>query len=327
MRSAKYPLFLFSTVLLWADANNARATCWLTSALASVSTTQNFTFPANSNGTKASQEPIVPFWSGSPDETYSCPRSTQELWLDTTDDLLVEGGSGTVFGPGIMGGINISNGSIFYNGFNVTTEGTFPASGKVPSAFLPWKYVGVRLVISDSTQARNITIYNKIAGYVFLTTEEYYHQRISGDPLTKVFVSGKITIPASCQLESGSVVFMPDTLSGEYGKAGAGGKIGTGISQPLTIRCLGGSDSATIDLHVTTNKAAGDDIVTTNPDVGVRVLDANHQTVSAKGGQISVSLDNGNVKVPLTYVPVAITGKNPKPGSYSAIETIIATLP
>lgn len=328
MRSAKYPLFLFSTALLWTEANNAMAaTCYLTSSIASVNASHNITFPANSNGTKASQEPIVPFWSGNANETYSCPAPTQELWFDSTDDHFIEGGSNTVFGPGITGGVNISDGSVFYNGTNVSTTGTFPASGPIPSLILAFKYAGVHLKISDSSEARDITLYNKLAGYMFLTTEDHYGGQIHGHPLTSVFISGKITIPASCQLTAGSVVVMPDTFSSDYRKAGAGGMVGTGTTQPLSIRCLGGSESATIDLVLMSHKTSVDDILTTNRNVGIRVLDANQNQLPARGGTLSVTLSNGDAKVPFTYVPVATNGLNPDPGSYSAIETIIATMP
>ena len=105
------------------------------------------------------------------------------------------------------------------------------------------------------------------------------------------------------------MVILPDTYSGDYGKAGTGAKVGTGTTQPMSIQCLGGSESATIDLHVTTSKVSGDDIVTSNPDVGVRVLDGSGNTVSANNGDVSATLSDGAVDVPFTYVPVAITGK------------------
>ena len=117
------------------------------------------------------------------------------------------------------------------------------------------------------------------------------------------------------------------TYSGEYSKAGTGATIGTGTSSPMSIKCLGGSETATIDLHVTTSKVSGDDIITSNPDVGVRVLDGNGNKVSANNGKLSTTLSDGVVDVPFTYIPVAITGKNPTPGDYSAIETITVTIP
>lgn len=325
-------LLLFCFVLLWSKADNAMATCGLTSAQSRVYLTQNITFAKNSNGTTANESPKATFWSGSPDETYTCPATSTQMFFCGTDDQYVAAQKGTVLGPGIYAGGYASDGSkttLAYGGcFGYSTSGEIPATGQMgKGALTSWTYAGVQLVIQDSNQARNITVDNKFVGTIFLTTEDYKHKEIPGGPLTYIYLSGNITIPASCSLASNGVVTLPDTYSGEYSKAGAGVKIGTGTTQPMSIKCLGGSESATIDLHITTSKVSGDDILTSNPDVGVRVLDGSGKTVSANNGKTSATLSAGEVDVPFTYVPVATTGKNPTPGDYSAIETITVTIP
>jgi len=329
----KTSLFLFCTVILWCKADNAMATCALTSATASVTITQDYNFKTNSNGSSVLGNGTAnTFWSGQQDEQYSCPQSTKALYFCSTDDQMTGGGTSTVLGPGISGGAYAYDGgswtTIEYSGcFGVSTSGIYNATGTLPGSLVKWKYAGVKLIITDSNQARNITVNNKLVGTIFLTTELLNKKTIGGSPLTRVYLTGTIHVPASCKLSSGSTIVLPDTYSGEYSKAGAGGKVGTGTSQTMSIACLGGSDSATIDLHVSTSKVSGDDIVTSNPDVGVRVLDGSGNTVSANNGKVSATLSDGAVNVPFSYVPVAITGKNPAPGDYSAIETISVTIP
>lgn len=331
MNMTKFSLCLCCILLIWLKADNAMATCALTSAISEADVNNNYVFPTNSNGTSVdSVWTATPFWSGSADETYSCPRDASLIGFCGTDDQYMAGGIATSFGPGIFGGAFVSNGNVTtgsYKGCFYLNKGSFKAQGTVPPGLSIWKYVEVGLKITDSTQARNITLDHKLAGYLYMVNEDYGDRTIGGAPLTRVYVSGTISIPAACTLASNSVVVLPDTYSGDYGKAGPGAKIGTGTTQPMSIKCSGGSASATIDLHVTTNKMSGDDIVTSNPDVGVRVLDSNGNAVSANNGKVSATLNDGAVDVPFTYAPVAITGKNPAPGDYSAIETITVTIP
>ncbi|HDR1956303.1 TPA: fimbrial protein [Enterobacter hormaechei] len=329
----KYALLVCCALFFWGKTDKAMATCSLTSSQASVSVNQNYTFSSNSSGTSSNETPkSVTFWSGNAGETYSCPAPTSYLGICGTDAQYIGGSTSSVLAPGITGGAYASDGNLTtldYGGcFAVgNTGGTWPAKGTMEGALQPWKYAGAKLYISDSTQARNITLNNVLVGTIFLTTSNYDGKKIGGAPLTKVYLSGTVSIPASCQLASSSVVVLPNTYAGEYSKAGTGGKVGTGTTQPMTIKCLGGSQSATIDLHVTTNKVSGDDIVTTNPDVGVRILDGSGNTVSANSGKVSATLNNGQVDVPFTYVPTAITGNPPTPGEYTAIETIAVTIP
>ncbi|WP_224235787.1 fimbrial protein [Klebsiella grimontii] len=332
MKLIKYGLFVFFAAFLWGKTDKVMATCSLTSALSNVTVNQNYTFSTNSNGAASREQPQnTAFWSGNSSETYVCPSESTWLGFCAADSNYLVNGTGTVLGPGINAKVYVSNGSgtASEDGgcYSVATSGHFPAKETIPPPLAQWKYVGIRVIINDSSQARNITINNILAGYVYLATENYNNKTIGGTPLTKVYLSGTITIPASCQLSSSSVVELPDTWSGDYSKAGTGVKVGTGTTQPMSIKCLGGSETATIDLHVTTNKVSGDDIVTSNSDVGVRVLDGSGNTISANNGKVSATLNNGTVDVPFTYVPVAITGKNPTPGDYSAIETITVTIP
>lgn len=319
--------------MLWCKADNAMATCGLTSAMSTVAITHDYTFNTNSNGSSVLSDGTAnTFWSGQQDEQYTCPQASKGLYFCSTDDQMTGGGTSTELAPGITGGAYAYDGStwntIQYGGcFGFSTSGMFSPTGTLPGNMAQWKYAGVKLVITNSNQARNVTVTNKLIGTIFLTTEMLNKKTIGGSPLTRVYLTGTIHVPASCKLSSGSTIVLPDTYSGEYSKAGAGGKVGTGTSQTMSIACLGGSDSATIDLHVSTSKVSGDDIVTSNPDVGVRVLDGSGNTVSANNGKVSATLSEGEVNVPFSYVPVAITGKNPAPGDYSAIETISVTIP
>lgn len=333
----KFSSLIICSALLWSYVDNAMATCGLTSASASVSVTQNYTFKTNSNGTWANETPMSnTFWSGNGSETYTCPQPSNHFYFCGTDDQFMAGGTNTVLGPGIYGGGYASNGSDTTIASNhegcigLSTGSSYPATGTMSSigtVLTSWKYAGAKVIIKDSTQARNITVNNKLVGTIFMTTSNFMGSKIGGGPLTQIYLSGTISIPASCTLASSSTITLPDTYSGEYRKAGTGATIGTGTSSPMSIKCLGGSETATIDLHVTTSKVSGDDIITSNPDVGVRVLDGNGNKVSANNGKLSTTLSDGVVDVPFTYIPVAITGKNPTPGDYSAIETITVTIP
>ncbi|MBG2631756.1 fimbrial protein [Klebsiella michiganensis] len=321
----KYVLIIIFTMFsLFHEKSAIASACTLTSSVPTVTETATYPFGTNSNGAGAYGGIYGVFWSGSGDETYQCPSASKTLALcavNSTNNTLAPGITSQIYlGNGTDTSVNHPN-----NCDSMGNTSEYPASGTIPSGFIGYNQVRVYFEISDSTQARNYSFSNYYAGNV--TMENTNNASISDTPLTKVYISGSVTVPANCKLKSNSVVVLPDTYSGDYSKAGTGAKVGTGTTQPMSIACSGGSETATIDLHVTTNKVSGDDIVTSNSDVGVRVLDGSGNTISANNGKVSATLNNGTVDVPFTYVPVAITGKNPTPGDYSAIETITVTIP
>ncbi|WP_395300823.1 fimbrial protein [Enterobacter sp. ECC-175] len=330
----KFSLILLCTGFLWGKSTHAMAaTCKMDKADPLALVEQNYTFSSNSNGTSSKERPMsTSFWPGNADTNYICTTPPQAMWLCGTDTTLVAGSTSSQLAPGISGNAYVSNGASTsgdYGGcYGTTFSSAAVTKGPMPSALWQWHYVGVRLNITDSSVARNITLNSKRVGYIYLADQNMSGKALSGgQEITDVNVSGTVTIPASCKLASNSVVVLPDTYAVDFGKAGAGGEVGTGTKQTMTISCLGGSDEANIDLHVTSSKTSGTDIVTSNPDIGVRVLNPRGETISANNGEYTASQYQGASHIDFTYVPVALTGKNPEAGDYSAIETITVTQP
>ncbi|MEZ6876814.1 fimbrial protein [Enterobacter sp. KBR-315C3_2022] len=330
----KFSLILLCTGFLWGKSTAAMANaCKLDYATPIAMVDQNYTFSSNSNGASSKEYPMSEtFWPGTSDQMYHCPAPPKGLIFCGTDITRTAGGTATQIAPGITATAYAANGSNttgLYGGcWGFTSSAAMDSQGPMPSSLLPWKYVGAHFYITDSSVARNITLNAVRVGYIFLLDENMSGKVInSGEAVTNVDVSGTITIPASCKLASNSVVVLPDTYASDFGKAGAGGKVGNGTKQTMAISCLGGSEEATLDLHFSTSKTSGDDIVTSNPDVGVRILNPRGETVSANNGKYSATLYQAASHVDFTYVPVALTGKNPDAGDYSAIETITVNIP
>ena len=136
-----------------------------------------------------------------------------------------------------------------------------------------------------------------------------------------------IPVPANCDLSiDNSVMDFGDISSTAFLNAGAGGKpSGTSVQQrTLNVSCSS-PQSALAKLRVTTNKASGNMLVSSNQDVGF-LLSAGESDPTVKpltpnqsSSSYTVKLDNqGKASVAIKAVPVSVTGEKPIAGSFTS---------
>lgn len=136
-----------------------------------------------------------------------------------------------------------------------------------------------------------------------------------------------VPVPTNCDLSmDNSVIDFGDISSSAFLSAGSGGKpAGVGIQQrTLNVSCSS-PQSAQAKLRMTTDKASGNMLVSSNQDVGF-LLSAgeNDPTVKPLTPNLSsssypVKLDNqGKASVAIKAVPVNVTGKKPAAGTFTS---------
>ena len=136
-----------------------------------------------------------------------------------------------------------------------------------------------------------------------------------------------VPVPTNCDLSmDNSVMDFGDISSTAFLNAGAGGKP-SGISvqqRTLNVSCSS-PQSAQAKLRMTTDKASGNMLVSSNQDVGF-LLSAgeNDPTVKPLTPNLSsssypVNLDNqGKTSIAIKAVPVSVTGKKPAAGTFTS---------
>ncbi|TBM21015.1 fimbrial protein [Hafnia paralvei] len=141
--------------------------------------------------------------------------------------------------------------------------------------------------------------------------------------------------PFTCWNSGESNVTLPATLASEYiGKAGS--TISSKVTSEMSFGCNISPDiSYNIEFSITAGSISGADIITSNPDIAVRIFDKNGTTITADGKRYpmvitgtahSVGSPTYNT-IPLSFASVAVTGNKPAVGSYQAIATISLYFP
>ena len=313
------PFFSFNSV-------QAAGACSAPSAIPSLYSA-GVNLPANINGNAGRSSDYSTF-RNIIDQTYTCPTPGSNLmWCGSGPGQQTTWGG--VIAPGIESYVSVRSGtagtdtgSYTNNCFTVSTSGTFPASGTLPAGLQPFDTAFLHIRILDSTIARTIQLNNVVGGAIYLMSDTNI---VSGMPVTTYYMNGTITVPASCGTITSTTINLPDTYSSQYSSAGS--TVGTGTTQPITIQCSGGNANAVIDLRITTASSSNGDIVTSNPDIGVRVEHEGVKLIVNSGWRLGRQLVDGSVTFPLTYIPVSLTGNAPTASSYSAIATMIVSIP
>lgn len=306
------PFFSFNSV-------QAAGACSVPSAIPSLYSA-GVNLPANINGNAGRSYDYSLFRSGT-DQTYTCPAPSTILYWCGVSPLSTSGYA--TIAPGIESNVSARVG---FSGTDTSgcfrSDGAFPASGTLPADMQPFDTAFLHIRIQDSTIARTVQLNNVAAGHIYLMSDT---STSSGVPVTTYYVSGTITVPASCGTITSTTINLPDTYSYQYSSAGS--TVGTGTTQPITIQCSGGNANAVIDLRITTSSSSNGDIVTSNPDIGVRVEHEGVKLIVNSGWRLGRQLVDGSVTFPLTYIPVSLTGNAPTASSYSAIATMIVSIP
>lgn len=151
-------------------------------------------------------------------------------------------------------------------------------------------------------------------------------------PVSTVWMNGTVTVPQSCQINSGTVINVPfDTImSGDISTKGVMAKNFKPRKVDFNVACSNISQGVKVSLSFQGTPDANDPtaLATTNNDVGVRIQDTSGTTVSPLSGRLPLTMDytaqTGTSAVNL--FPVNTTGNVPVTGDFTATATIRAEI-
>ncbi|HEA3614059.1 TPA: fimbrial protein, partial [Escherichia coli] len=104
------------------------------------------------------------------------------------------------------------------------------------------------------------------------------------------------------------------------------------ITKTVTIECenLGilNTDDISTSFYATEPNTDNSMVVTSNPNVGIKIYDKNNNEIKVNGGELPTDMGKSTVygeksgSVTFSAVPASLTGARPAPGSFTATATI-----
>lgn len=148
---------------------------------------------------------------------------------------------------------------------------------------------------------------------------------VSQTPLVIVYITGKIIVPQSCELDAGQTITMDfgNISATAFTQAGVGNRP-AGVNPKthnIAIKCKNIDAQAMLSLRVEANKTSGNAIVSDNPDLGFVIADGkqNPLTPNTIDSKIPFRLDeNASATVPISAWPVSVTGNKPAEGKFTS---------
>lgn len=147
-------------------------------------------------------------------------------------------------------------------------------------------------------------------------------------PLSRVFMAGKVTVPQSCSINGGQIIRIPlgKINSRNISVKGKMPEDYIPKNVNLTIACKNISEGVNVSLSFNGQVAGGDvtALATSNEDVGIRILNANGQTVIPNQSELPVSMDfiQQTGSASMSVAPINVTGNKPESGPFTAVATM-----
>lgn len=154
----------------------------------------------------------------------------------------------------------------------------------------------------------------------------------SPEPMSRVYISGTITVPQSCELNAGGIV------SVDYGTIIANtfrqkGQKPQGFNETRTTIgyvCQNISEGITLSMTLSGDTASGypEALATSNSDVGIQIKDGNGNVLPVNTGELPMPVDltqgmtNQAGSVDILSSPINLTGKTPQAGNFTASAAI-----
>lgn len=154
----------------------------------------------------------------------------------------------------------------------------------------------------------------------------------SSEPVSTVWMSGKVTVPQSCVINGGGVITVPfgNIMAGDITTKGEIAKNFTPRNVNFNVACSNISDGVKVNLNFSGTPDANDPTAfsTTNSDVGVRIRDPEGETVNPNGGVLPLTMDYSTQvgTSAISLFPLNTTGKMPETGDFTATATIRAEI-
>ncbi|WP_188016109.1 fimbrial protein [Serratia bockelmannii] len=152
-----------------------------------------------------------------------------------------------------------------------------------------------------------------------------YKTGISSNPMFQLYLKGSVTVPQSCDLDTGKTITMDFGNIGAplFPEAGAGNKP-EGVNpqtHTIAIQCKNIEAQALLSMRIEANKVAGNALVSDNKDVGFIVADKYKKPLTPNNINSNIKFqldDNASARIPITAWPVSITGRKPAEGKFTA---------
>ncbi|PWC11006.1 fimbrial protein [Brenneria corticis] len=146
----------------------------------------------------------------------------------------------------------------------------------------------------------------------------------TGSPLVVGYMSGSMTVPQSCTLNSGQVIAIDfgSISTGSFKTAGARPDGVNPVSRTIGIACNGIDAQASLTMRVQADNTSGNIIVSDNPDVGFVITDSGSSPLTPNdlSSVLPFSLDDAySANVTITAYPVSVTGNKPAEGVVTAL--------
>jgi len=154
----------------------------------------------------------------------------------------------------------------------------------------------------------------------------------SSEPVSTIWMNGKVTVPQSCVINGGGVITVPfgNIMAGDIATKGEMAKNFTPKNVNFNVACSNISDGVKVNLSFSGTPDTNDPTAfsTTNNDVGVRIKDPEGETVDPLGGVLPLTMNysaqTGTSSISL--FPLNTTGNTPETGDFTATATIRAEI-
>ncbi|HFO8473253.1 TPA: fimbrial protein, partial [Escherichia coli] len=173
------------------------------------------------------------------------------------------------------------------------------------------------------------TLVAKLYGTISRDTPVDYSQ-----PMADVYIRGDITAPQSCEINSlRPINFDFKEIPAADFSSVVGSTVTTHkITKTVTIECenLGilNTDDISTSFYATEPSTDNSMVVTSNPNVGIKIYDKNNKEINVNGGELPTDMGKSTVfgekagSVTFSAAPASLTGARPAPGTFTATATI-----
>ncbi len=174
-----------------------------------------------------------------------------------------------------------------------------------------------------------LTLIVKLYGTISDDTPVDYSQAMAD-----VYIHGDITAPGSCNINGIQVInFDFKDIPASYFSSTKGTPVMTHkITKTVTIECQNMGPASTNDIstsfYATEPNSDNSMVVTSNPDVGVKIYNKNDTEININGGELPTDMGETNYlgkktgSVTFSAAPASLTGARPAPGQFNATATI-----
>ncbi|EQV87957.1 hypothetical protein G893_04179 [Escherichia coli KOEGE 71 (186a)] len=153
-------------------------------------------------------------------------------------------------------------------------------------------------------------------------------------PLADVYIRGDITAAQTCEINNLQPIYFDfkEIPAADFSSVAGSAVTTHKITKTVTIECenlgLLNTDDITTSFYATESSTDNSMVVTSNPNVGVKIYDKNNKEIKVNGGELSTDMGKTTVygekagSVTFSAAPASLTGARPAPGTFTATATI-----